>query len=227
MKDRRLLFAELSKRLKDYFGEPERPDGLNPLDVLIETILSQNTNDRNRDIAFKQLKQHFPTWEETEKAPAESVEEAIRPAGLARQKAPRIQHIIKWIENEYGTLDIGFICDWDIDEVIQTFTQLKGIGIKTISVVLMFACGKNVFPVDTHIHRISKRLGLISEKTSAEKAHSILGDWVPPEEAYSVHINLLRLGRTICLARKPKCDKCPVWDLCDYGRQHKDQGNPR
>ncbi len=205
---------EITQRLSQYFGEPVRPKNLTVLDILIETILSQNTNDRNRDVAFRRLKERFSDWEAVRQAPAEAVEEAIRPAGLAPQKAPRIQGLLNWAHETFGTLNLEFICTWPEEKALKTLTGVKGVGVKTASVVLMLACQKDVFPVDTHIHRIAKRLRLIPEKASAEKAHALLAPLIPQGKAFSLHINLLRLGRTICRARNPQCEKCPLRDLC-------------
>ncbi len=208
--------AVIAKRLNDYFGEPVRTQTENALDSLIETILSQNTNDKNRDLAFRRLKQAFPEWKTVETAPTEAIEEAIRPAGLAPQKAPRIKQVLEWLRETHGSLNLDFICEWPEEKAIETLSKLKGVGVKTSSVVLLFACQKDVFPVDTHIHRITKRVGLIPAKTSAANAHRLLGQWVPKGEAFSLHINLLKLGRTICKARRPKCEMCPIRDVCDY-----------
>ncbi len=216
MENLRWKLRIITERLEDYFGEPARPEAVSALDTLIETILSQNTNDKNRDLAFRRLKQTFPDWEAVEDAPTDAIEEAIRPAGLARLKAPRIKQVLEWLRETRGSLDLDFICRWSSEKVFETLSRLKGVGVKTISVVLLFSCQQDVFPVDTHIHRIAKRIGLISEKTSAEQAHKILGQWVPKEKAFSLHINLLKLGRTICNARQPKCEICPIRDICDY-----------
>jgi len=206
----------ITGRLENYFGEPARPKTVNALDTLIETILSQNTNDRNRDVAFQRLKTMFSNWEAVENAPTDAIEEAIRPAGLAKQKAPRIKQVLKWLREIRGSLNLDFICGWPPEKALETLSSLKGVGVKTVNVVLMFSCKKDVFPVDTHIHRIAKRVGLISEKTSAAQAHQLLRRWVPKGKAFSLHINLLKLGRTICKARQPKCNMCPIREVCDY-----------
>ena len=209
-------FAFIAKRLSDYWGEAIRPQTANALDSLIETILSQNTNDNNRNLAFRRLKQAFPDWEAVENAPTEVIEDVIRPAGLAPQKAPRIKKVLEWLRETHGSFDLDFICEWPEEKAIETLSKLRGVGIKTISVVLLFACKKDVFPVDTHIYRITKRVGLIPEKTSVANAHRLLGQWVPKGKAFSLHINLLKLGRTICKARRPKCEICPIRNVCDY-----------
>jgi len=177
-------------------------------------VLSQSTNDRNRDVAYARLKEKFPDWPSVMNAPAEAIADAIRPAGLANQKGARIKNILQWVFDTYGTFDLGFICDMDPDQVTETFLKLKGVGIKTISVVLMFTCGVDVFPVDTHVQRICRRLGLVGENASAEKIHYHMQDLVPARKSYSLHNNFLRLGRTICKAHKPKCIECPLNDLC-------------
>ncbi len=204
----------ITERLEKAFGIPRWKGKGNPLDSLILTILSQSTNDRNRDMAYARLQERFPDWMSVMNAPVEKIVDAIRPAGLGNQKSGRIKDVLKWVYDTYGTFDLYFLCDRDPEEVIRTFMQLKGVGIKTISVVLMFTCGVDIFPVDTHVHRICRRLELVPDKTSAEKTHHLMQSIVPAGKSYSLHMNLLKLGRTICLARKPKCAVCPVKDLC-------------
>jgi len=211
--------AEVSRILNNHFGEPCWEGFRDPLEVLIRTILSQNTNDRNRDMAYQRLVERFPTWEALLEADVQEVAEAIRPAGLANQKSQRLKDILRWIQETYGRLDLDFICHEPVDSVIRTFCRLKGVGIKTISVVLLFACGRDIFPVDTHIHRIARRLGWVPEKASAEKTHQLLQGLVPPGQAYALHLNLLKFGRTICLARNPRCNQCILVQFCLSCRQ--------
>ena len=206
--------ALITARLESAFGEPLWQEGEDPLDALILTVLSQSTNDRNRDYAFQRLRAAFPEWEAVSTAPSEAIAEAIRPAGLANQKSVRIRDILLWLKATYGTFDLDFLCEQDPIEISQTFMQLKGIGIKTISVVLMVACGADVFPVDTHVHRICQRLGLVPQGVSAEKTHALMQPLLPRGKSYSLHMNFLRLGRTICQARKPRCAECPVALWC-------------
>lgn len=196
------------------FGEPVWPGRSNPLDCLVKTILSQNTNDKNRDNAYLHLREKFPDWTSVMNASVGDIADAIRPAGLANQKSQRLKDILLWINRTYGSLNLDFLCDMEPQEVIDTFTQLKGIGIKTISVVLMFICGVDIFPVDTHVHRICRRLHLVPENASAEKTYYMMQPVVPTGKSYSLHFNFLRLGRTICIARKPHCPECPLHDLC-------------
>ncbi len=208
------IVAMVTGRLESAFGIPTWKGKGKPLGSLILTVLSQSTNDRNRDVAYARLKEQFPDWQSVMNASSEEIADAIRPAGLANQKSVRIKNILQWIFENYGTFDLEFLCDMDPDQVTETFLKLKGIGIKTISVVLMFACGVDVFPVDTHVHRICRRLELVGEKATAEKTHYLMQTLVPEGKSYSLHNNFLHLGRTICKAQRPKCSQCPLNDLC-------------
>ncbi|MBD3183944.1 endonuclease III [Candidatus Poribacteria bacterium] len=210
---------EINDILEEEFGIPQLEKDLNkmdrdPLDSLINTILSQNTNDVNRDKAYNNLRQQFPKWEDVLAADAEDIADAIRVGGLANQKSVRIKGVLEWIKENYGELNIDFICDMEPQEAIELFSQLKGVGLKTMNVVLAFACGRDVFPVDTHIFRITKRLDIVPEKATADKAHEIMGRLFPEGKAFSFHINLIRFGRTRCHARNPECKGCPLMDYC-------------
>jgi len=207
---------DVHKKLLNFYGEPTWRPHLSPLDELVSTILSQNTNDTNRDVAFDALRERFSDWAEVRDAPLEEVVEAIRPAGLANQKGPRIQTILRQITEERGELDIAFLEDMPVEEARQWLTKHKGVGPKTAGIVLLFSLGKPAFPVDTHIHRVTGRLGLRPENMNAEKAHDHLAELLPSDTYYSAHLNIIRLGREICQARKPKCPDCPLKDLCDY-----------
>ncbi|RME06656.1 MAG: endonuclease III [Anaerolineae bacterium] len=210
---------EVHRRLLAFYGSPTWRNPLPPLDELISTILSQNTNDNNRDRAFFALKERFPSWEAVRDAPAEEVIATIRPAGLANQKGPRIQQVLRQITAERGELDLGFLQDWPTDQAMQWLLKFKGVGPKTAAIVLLFSLGKPAFPVDTHIYRVSGRLGLRPPKMSAEKAHQHLAAIFPPETYYAAHLNLIRLGREICTARKAHCRRCPLNDLCEHALQ--------
>jgi endonuclease-3 len=209
--------TEVAQILENVMGTPQRKNPLDPLENLILTILSQNTNDRNRDVAYQRLKHCFPTWEDVMDANAKEVVDAIRPAGLGNQKSLRIQEILRWINEHYGALNLDFICNMDPQEVMGTFCKLKGIGVKTMSVVLAFSCGVDIFPVDTHVHRLCKRIGLVSPDTkSPEKTFFLMQSRFPRGKAFSLHLNLIKHGRTICKARKPLCEQCPLTKVCDY-----------
>lgn len=203
-------------RLLDKFGLPEWRDPLPAIDELISTILSQNTNDRNRDVAFFALRAKFPIWEAVRDADPEEVINEIRPAGLANQKGPRIQKVLQQITDERGELNLDFLKEYSAEDAYNWLTRFHGVGPKTAAIVLQFSLGIPAFPVDTHIYRVSGRLGLRPEKMTADQAHPHLASLFPPETYGPGHLNLIRLGREICLARKPRCEICPLTDLCDY-----------
>jgi endonuclease-3 len=212
--------AELvQKRLLEAFGEPQWRPHLDPISELVSTILSQNTNDTNRDTAFDRLRDRFSSWEEVRDGDVDEVIDAIRPAGLANQKGPRIQGALHFITQERGELDLEFLADWPVDKSKAWLSSIKGVGPKTAAIVLLFALGTPAFPVDTHVHRVAKRLGLIGSKTSREKAHDELEGLIPPEDYYSFHLNLIRHGREVCTSRSPHCEECVLRDLCDYYRK--------
>jgi len=206
----------IHKELLEYYGDPTWRNPLPPLDELVSTILSQNTNDTNRDRAYEALKEKFPTWEEVRDADEQSVIDAIRPAGLANQKGPRIQNVLHKIMEQRGELDLDFLNDMPVEDAREWLTEFKGVGPKTAAIVLLFSLGKPAFPVDTHIHRVTGRLGLRPEKMSAEQAHQYLAQLFPPDSYYAAHLNLIQLGRDICHARRPDCPNCPLQDLCAY-----------
>lgn len=210
----------IHQRLLAFYGEPTWRNPLPPLDELISTILSQNTNDANRDRAFTALRQRFHTWEQVRDAPVNEIIAAIRSAGLANQKGARIQAILRQITAQHSSLDLSFLHRLPPTEARQWLAQFKGVGPKTIAIVLQFSLGIPAFPVDTHIHRVSGRLGLRSEKMSAEQAHEHLAALLPPETYYAAHLNLIRLGREICQSRRPRCAICPLSAICPYPASH-------
>jgi endonuclease III len=202
--------------LLNHFGLPEWRVAPQAVDELVSTILSQNTNDRNRDMAYQRLRQRFPTWEEVMAAPVEAVIEAVRPAGLANQKGQRLQEALRQIYAERGSLDLSFLRDLPPEEAHAWLRKFKGVGPKTASIVLVFALGVPAFPVDTHIHRVSGRLGLRPSKMNEEQTHTWLAALFAPETYGPAHMNLIRLGREICQARKPLCARCPLTQECDF-----------
>lgn len=219
MTDKALLrqkAMEVYRRLLKVFGEPVWRQPLSPIDELVSTILSQNTNDHNRDMAFDRLKKEFPRWEDVLAAPVEKIITAIQIAGLANQKGPRIQQVLREILIERGNLDLSFLNGMPVEEAKQWLLKFKGVGPKTASIVLQFSLGRPAFPVDTHIYRVSGRLGLRPEKMTVEDAHPWMESIFPPETYYAGHLNIIRLGREICQARKPRCAVCPLNDICDY-----------
>ncbi len=208
--------AEMVVALESRFGIPARDTEMDPMSNLILTVLSQSTNDKNRDTAYRRLIEKYPQWEQVMNANVKDVEDAIRPGGLAKQKSERIREILRWIYNENGGFNLDNLCEMNADDAIDKFCRLKGVGVKTITVVLMFSCGVDVFPVDTHVHRICRLAGLVPEKASAEKTFWLMRPLVPTGKSFSLHMNLLKLGRTICLARKPRCEHCPIHHVCHY-----------
>lgn len=209
---------KIHERLLEFYGEPIWRNPLPAIDELVSTILSQNTNDVNRDRAFNALRAKFPTWEAVRDAKEMDVIETIRPAGLANQKAPRIQQVLKAITKERGGLDLSFLEDLSVEEAKAWLTKFNGVGPKTAAIVLCFSLGKPAFPVDTHVYRVTGRIGLRPERMTVEQAHPHLESLFPPETYYAAHLNIIRLGREICTARKAMCEKCPIRKLCDYGR---------
>ncbi len=207
---------KVHETLLDSFGQPTWRNPLPPVDELVSTILSQNTNDLNRDRAFNALQMKFPTWEEVRDASAKDVIAAIRPAGLANHKGPRIQHVLRDITDERGSLDLSFLKDLPLEEARTWLTKFKGVGPKTAAIVLCFSLNRPAFPVDTHIYRVTGRIGLRPEKMTVEQTHPYMESLLPPETYYAAHLNLIRLGREICHARKPDCPHCPIRKLCDY-----------
>ena len=212
---------EIHKTLLTAFGEPIWRNPLPAIDELVSTILSQNTNDVNRDRAFDALLAKFPTWEAVRDAEEKDVVDAIRPAGLANQKGPRIQQVLKEITKERGALDLQFLADMPLEEARTWLTKFNGVGPKTAAIVLCFSLCRPAFPVDTHVYRVTGRLGLRPEKMTVEQAHPHLEAVFPPETYYAAHLNIIRLGREVCNARKPLCPQCPVKHLCEYTEKTK------
>lgn len=216
MKNLKTRALAVHHKLIEVFGEPVWRTPLPAIDELVSTILSQNTNDVNRDRGFNALRAKFPTWEEVRDANPEEVIDAIRPAGLANQKGPRIQQVLRAITEERGSLNLDFLAALPIEEARAWLTKFNGVGPKTAAIVLCFSLNMPAFPVDTHIYRVSGRIGLRPEKMTVEQAHPHLEALFPPETYYAAHLNLIRLGREICGARKPNCAVCSIRELCDY-----------
>jgi endonuclease-3 len=215
--DRRAAkYPPVAKALRDIYGDLQWTAGQSPTDELISCILSQNTNDANRDRGFSALKTRYPSWQAVVEAPVDDLVDTIRPAGLANQKAPRIQEALRTIYQERGDYDIEFLRDMSIDEAKDWLTSMKGIGPKTAAIVLCFGFGLPAFPVDTHVNRVSKRIGFVPEKASIDKAHDIMEAIVPGDDHYAFHIYLIRHGRDTCTARRAYCERCPLTAYCDH-----------
>ncbi len=207
---------KVHEKLLEAFGQPTWRTPLPPIDELVSTILSQNTNDLNRDRAFNSLRAKFPTWERVRDARTEAVIAAIRTAGLANQKGPRIQQVLRAITKERGDLDLSFLKDLPLEEARTWLTKFNGVGPKTAAIVLCFSLDRPAFPVDTHIYRVTGRIGLRPATLTVEQTHPYLESLLPPETYYAAHLNLIRLGREVCHARKPDCPHCPIRRLCSY-----------
>jgi endonuclease-3 len=212
--DRRRIRA-IRDRLRKAYGKPIEHAHRAPVDELILTVLSQNTNDRNRDVAYGRLTARFDSWDAVRDAPTIEVEDAIRPGGLAPTKAIRIQEILRAL----GDDDLSGLADEPLAEARERLTALPGVGRKTAACVLMFSFGLPDIPVDTHVFRVGTRLGLFRPGGSLEEAHDELLRVVDPEDAYEVHVSLIRHGRRTCHARNPRCRECPLLSLCPYGRE--------
>ena len=211
--DRRRVRA-IRDRLREAYGRPVLTQHRAPVDELILTVLSQNTNDRNRDVAWMRLRERFPEWAAVRDAQEEEVEEAIRPGGISRIKARRIQAILRAL----GDDDLSWLEDAALDEARDYLMTLPGVGRKTAACVLLFSFGRPDFPVDTHVFRVGGRLGLFRPRTSFDEAHDQILRLADPADAYELHVNLVRHGRRTCVARAPRCHECPLRRMCPYGR---------
>lgn len=204
----------LVRRLEKCYGPRRWRRWGTGLDHLVATILSQNTNDRNSGEAYRRLRRALPSWDAVRRAPVRRIERAIRVGGLARIKAVRIKRILDLVAKRYGRLSLEFLSRAPLDEARQALAALPGVGPKTVGCVLMFGFNRPVLPVDTHVHRVSLRLGLIPPRTSAEKAHELLQAEVADRLVYSFHVLMIEHGRRTCHARRPECPLCCLADRC-------------
>jgi endonuclease III len=186
--------------------------------VLVDTILSQNTSAANGDAGYRQLRRRFRSWKQVADAPVDEVERHIRVSGLSNQKAPRIQSILRRIRSERGKIDLQFLSDLDEQAAYDYLRAFSGVGPKTACCTLLFAFGKAVFPVDTHIHRIARRLGLVGAKATAEQTHGVLTPLIAPQDRYEMHVLLIEHGRKTCRAINPRCGECALLPVCRFGR---------
>ena len=210
--------AAVRDALRSYYGVPRNEPHREPIDELVLTVLSQNTNDRNRDVAYTRLRERFPDWEAVARAPVAELEEAIRPGGISKVKSARIKAMLEEIHRRNGSLDLSALESAPREQALELLEALPGVGRKTAACVLLFSFDRPEMPVDTHVYRVSSRLGLIRPKASFDEAHDEFRRLVPPAETYEMHVNLLRHGRRICTARNPACRECPLLRLCPYGK---------
>ena len=223
-RDTRLrLVADLLQA--EYGSGPWHSHG-DPVSELVSTILSQHTSDINTARAFRSLQSALPTWSDVVNAPTAVVADAVRSGGLANTKAPRIQAVLRTIRNEAGEFDLGWLDDLSVPEGRRALTRLPGVGPKTASIVLLFSLGRPAFPVDTHVHRVCVRLGVVNPKATPEQVQDAVEDeFVDDRETlYALHLNMIEHGRLICVARRPRCDRCILAPWCDYARQRLGNG---
>jgi endonuclease-3 len=209
----------VDKRLAKRYGKKVFREGKDPLTELIFTILSQNTSDGNRDKAYESLKRHYPTWADVAKTTPARLAGAIQTGGLSKIKADRILKMLKAIKKTHGQLNLDFLYDRSNEEVAQYLHNINGVGPKTIACVLAFSLGRDIMPVDTHVHRVSIRLGILPAGLSAEAAHEYFLKFRGKVSLYQFHLNLIEHGRKICRARNPRCESCFLNDKCDYYSQ--------
>ncbi len=212
----RARLRAVERALRALYGDPGTPHCGNPLDGLIRTILSQNTTAANSRRAYASLRARFPTWEECARARPSAIARAIERGGLANIKAARIKKILRRIQDERGGLDLSFLQELPSDEAAVYLEQFPGVGPKTAACVLLFDCARPVFPVDTHVWRVARRLGWLPPKCGREQAHQILQPIVPPDIVYALHLNMVAHGRTLCGPSRPRCTECPLTRLCQY-----------
>jgi len=210
----------IRNRLRELYGRPAWEPHGHPIAELVRTILSQNTNDSNRDVAYARLRDRFSTWEAVRDAPLSDVKEAVRSAGLAETKAPSIQEALRRATNGDGEPDLDWLAEADRDEALEFLTSLPGVGRKTAACVMIFALGRPEIPVDTHVHRVGGRLGLFRERASFPEAHDEMLQVTDPEDAYELHINLIHHGRGVCRP-KPRCEECGLRRMCPYYRRQR------
>ena len=213
-----MKISEIIELLQKEYGSITWRSRTDPLSELIMTLLSQNTSDHNSSRAFDSLLSKFGSWQAVAGGNVEDIAEAIKLGGLAQVKAPRIKQILEQIRLQRGSLDLRFLKRMSVDEAKEWLLSLPGVGPKTAACVLLFSLGKPVLPVDTHIHRVAKRLGLIDSRVSAEKAHEILGEMVPAKDVYQFHIHMIEHGRRVCKAQRPRCNECVLLKVCPTGQ---------
>ncbi len=212
--------SEVLSRLFDHYGRPSHPGPDNLLGTLVRTILSQNTTRQNTDRAFAQLlDQYGADWDRIRRAPTQEIANTIEVAGLAGQKAPRIQQVLHYLHGEREDYSLAFLRQWEVDRAREYLVGFKGVGPKTAAFTLMNAAGMPLFPMDTHIFRICERLGWLDESPSSDQAHSKMRGAIPDDQHYPAHVVMVRHGREVCHARGPDCNSCPLVDICQHGQE--------
>jgi endonuclease-3 len=218
-RDPRSLLALIHRRLEKAYGKRPLKCWGDVVSVLVDTILSQNTTAANNNAGYRQLRRRFSSWTKVMNAPVEEVERCIRVAGLSNQKAPRIQAILRQIKADCGKINLQFLADLSDEQAYDYLMRFKGVGPKTAHCTLLFSLGKAMFPVDTHIHRIARRLQLAPARSSAEQTQKLLQPLIPPSSRYSMHVLLIEHGRKTCRAISPACPQCVLLDQCPWGNE--------
>lgn len=218
-KTARRRLKTIDRLLGKEYGEPRRTRG-DPLDALVRTILSQNTNDKNSATAYAAMRAAFPAWRDVMNASVQELENALRPGGLARTKSRRIQRILRAIAQQ-GDLNLDYLDSLPTDEAEKALLGFEGVGPKTARCVLLFALGRDAFPIDTHIERVLKRVGIVPAGMSAERAHSYLPQLIPEGRCHALHVNLITHGRNVCHPRNPACHRCVLKRACVFCLQRR------
>jgi len=226
-KEEKIMKKEIAKinalLIKEFGIPPRNTNKATPLDTLIGTILSQNTNDNNSFKAYSKLKCSFKNWDEIEKLPLMKLERLINVAGLGFQKATAIKKVLSYLKSERGSLSLDYLVDNSDEEILTELTSFQGVGLKTASCVLLFSLERNVCPVDTHVHRTLNRIGIV-KTSSPDKTFLALKNFLPEKSAHTFHTNLIRLGRAICKPAKPGCAVCPLLKICQYEEKNLEKG---
>lgn len=212
--------VEVIKGLHSEYGHHQWYSARDPMSELVLTVLTQHTSDANALRAFARLEATFDNWNAVAEADPGAIAETIKSAGLSNVKAPRIKQILLNIREQKGSLDLAFLAEMDPGEALRWLMSLPGVGPKTARCVLLFSLGKPMLPVDTHVHRVTRRLGLIGEKVGAEEASDLLEAIVPKEECYDFHVNLITHGRQICRAQRPLCPRCIFLETCPFANEN-------
>ncbi len=214
------LILNLNSKLIEFFGKPRKISKSNPLDILIATILSQNTNDINSHKAFLSLKSEFPDYNSIINVSQKKLQNVIKVAGLAQKKCKTIKNFLTKLEKDKGELSLNFLKKYSNEDAIKFLTSFKGIGVKTASCVLLFGMNRNVCPVDTHVFRVINRVGIINHY-DRDKTFFKLSEILPKKIAYEFHTNIIKLGRSICTSKNPSCNICPIFEFCSYQKKSK------
>lgn len=214
--------ARIAQTLEQFFGTPRpSPGQADPVDMLVATILSQNTNDRSGHREYTNLRAAFERWEDVMNAPVGIIANAIKSPGTGQQKSLRVKKLLTAIRTKYGRVNLESLSSKANEEIIEELTAFEGVGLKSAASVLLFSFRREIFPVDTHIHRICNRLSLVQKTRIPEITFEKMKGIVPVGRAYSLHINLIRFGRLVCRAEKPICSRCPLFDECLYEQKEK------